>query len=156
MSNLFSSGVSVTLLLSSIVASIACANDNLEVVIDKPYARESIPGTSISSAYMTITNKSASSVKLVAASSEVSKRVEIHQHTMTDGLMRMRQVDYVEILAKNSKTFQPSGLHLMIFDLKQPLKAQENVIITLHFDNQASIDVNYTVKGLKQKKHHHH
>ena len=75
---------------------------------------------------------------------------------MTDGLMRMRQCDHVDILAKSSTVFQPSGFHLMIFDLKQPLKAKENIIITLHFDDQSSIDVNYTVKGLKQKKRPHH
>jgi copper(I)-binding protein len=68
----------------------------------------------------------------------------------------MRQRDYVDILANNSTVFQPSGFHLMIFNLKEPLKAKEKVIITLHFDNQSSLEVNYTVQGLKQKKHHHH
>jgi copper(I)-binding protein len=75
---------------------------------------------------------------------------------MSDGLMRMRQRDYVDISAQNSTVFQPSGFHLMIFDLKQPLKAKENIIITLYFDDQFSIDVNYTVQGLKQKKHEQH
>jgi len=117
---------------------------------------ESIPGTSISSAYMTINNLSAKNIRLIAASSAVSERIEIHEHTMADGLMRMRQRDYVEILAKDTTLFQPSGFHLMIFDLKQPLKAEENIIITLFFDDQSSIAVNYSVKGLKQKKHHHH
>ncbi|MGB1262088.1 MAG: copper chaperone PCu(A)C [Cognaticolwellia sp.] len=161
MSKLFSSRVSGLLLLSSVLVgnvldNMAYANESFKVVVENAYARASIPGTSLSSAYMTISNKSASNMRLVGASSTVSDRVEIHQHTMSDGLMRMRQVDYVAIDAKTTKVFQPSGLHLMIFDVKAPLKAQENVIITLHFDNQTSIDVNYTVKGLKQKKHHHH
>lgn len=132
------------------------ANENTKVLVENGYARESIPGTSISSAYMTVSNLSDHNIKLVSASSEVTNRIEIHQHTMVDGLMRMRQRDFVEISAKKSTVFQPSGFHLMIFDLQQPLKANEIITITLHFDDQSSIDAEYTVQGLKQKKHHHH
>ena len=82
--------------------------------------------------------------------------LSIIQHLISDGLMRMRKRDTVEILAKDTLLFQPSGYHLMIFDLKLPLIATENIIITLHFDDQSSIDINYIVKGLKQKEHHHH
>ncbi|MFT6918977.1 MAG: copper(I)-binding protein [Cognaticolwellia sp.] len=144
------------IVVSSVFANISLASENDKLVVENGYARESIPGTSISSAYMTIKNLSAKNIRLIAAASAVSDRIEIHQHTMSDGLMRMRQRDYVEISAQNSTVFQPSGFHLMIFDLKHPLKAKENIIITLSFDDQSSIDVNYTVQGLKQKKHEHH
>ena len=146
---------SLIILVSSVFANAGYASDNTEILVENSYARESIPGTSISSAYMTIKNLSAKNIRLIAASSVVSERIEIHQHTMVDGLMRMRQRDYVEVLAQNSTVFQPSGYHLMIFDLKHPIKAKENIIITLHFDDQSRIDVNYTVQGIKQKKHHH-
>ena len=144
------------IVVSSVFANVSLASENAKLVVENGYARESIPGTSISSAYMTIKNLSAKNIRLIGAASAVSDRIEIHQHTMSDGLMRMRQRDYVEISAQNNTVFQPSGFHLMIFDLKQPLKAKENIIITLSFDDQSSIDVNYTVQGLKQKKHEHH
>ncbi|MBA6223445.1 copper chaperone PCu(A)C [Colwellia sp. MB02u-18] len=144
------------IVVSSVFANVSLASENAKLVVENGYARESIPGTSISSAYMTIKNLSAKNIRLIGAASAVSDRIEIHQHTMSDGLMRMRQRDYVEISAQNSTVFQPSGFHLMIFDLKQPLKAKENIIITLSFDDQSSRDVNYTVQGLKQKKHEHH
>ncbi|TWX73018.1 copper chaperone PCu(A)C [Colwellia sp. C1TZA3] len=148
--------ISLVIFVSSIFANVSLASENSKLLVENGYARESIPGTSISSAYMTIKNLSAKNIRLIAAASAVSERIEIHQHTMSDGLMRMRQRDYVEISAQNSTVFQPSGFHLMIFDLKQPLKAKENIIITLYFDDQSSINVNYTVQGLKQKKHEHH
>ncbi|MFT6902768.1 MAG: copper(I)-binding protein [Colwellia sp.] len=148
--------ISLVILMSSVFANVSLASENAKLVVENGYARESIPGTSISSAYMTIKNLSAKNIRLIAATSAVSDRIEIHQHTMSDGLMRMRQRDYVDISAQNSTVFQPSGFHLMIFDLKQPLKAKENIIITLYFDDQFSIDVNYTVQGLKQKKHEQH
>jgi copper(I)-binding protein len=155
MRNLFLPVVSLVLLISCVFANAGVTSESTAVLVENGYARESIPGTSISSAYMAISNLSAKNIKLVAASSSVSDRIEIHQHTMTDGLMRMRQRDYVDILAKNTVIFQPSGFHLMMFDLKQPLKAKEHIVITLHFDDKSSIDVNYTIKGLKRKKHHH-
>ena len=156
MRNIFLPLISLVILVSSVFANTSLASENAKLVVENGYVRESIPGTSISSAYMTIKNLSAKNIRLIAAASAVSDRIEIHQHTMSDGLMRMRQRDYVEISAQNSTVFQPSGFHLMIFHLKQPLKAKENIIITLYFDDQSSIDVNYTVQGLKQKKHEHH
>ena len=147
---------SLVLLICSVFLTTAYAAENSGVTAENGYARESIPGTTISSAYMVLNNLSTKNVRLVGAESAVSDRIEIHEHIMANGLMKMRQRDSVEILAKNSITFQPSGFHLMIFDLKQPLKAQETIMITLHFDDKSSIDVSYLVKGLKQKKHHHH
>ena len=155
MRNVFLAITSLIILVSSVFSNVGYASDNTEILVENGYARESIPGTTISSAYMTIKNLSAKNIRLIAASSVVSERIEIHQHTMVDGLMRMRQRDYVEISAHNITEFQPSGYHLMIFDLKHSIKAKENIIITLHFDDQSRIDVNYTVQGLKQKKHHH-
>lgn len=155
MRNVFIPVMSLLIILNISLLNAVFAGEN-NILVEDGYARESIPGTTISSAYMTIKNVSATDIRLVSATSTVSDRIELHQHTMVDGLMRMRQRDYVEILANDSTVFQPSGFHLMIFDLKQPLKAKENIIITLHFDDQSSINVSYKVQGLKQKKHHHH
>lgn len=140
----------------NLLFNVSFANQGLQVAAQDGYVRETIPGTSISSAYMTLNNSTNKNRRLTSASSSVSKRIEIHEHIMKDGMMRMRQRDSVEILANDSTVFQPSGYHLMIFDLKQPLKAGETIIITLHFDDESSLDVNYQVKGLKQKQHHHH
>lgn len=146
----------LVLLTSNAALNISFAKQGLAITAQDSFVRETIPGTNISSAYMTLNNGSDKDLRLVSAISSVSERVEIHEHTMDGGMMRMRQRDFVEILAKDSTVFQPSGYHLMIFDLKQPLKADENIIITLQFDDQSSIDVKYLVKGLKQKQHHHH
>lgn len=126
------------------------------VRIEGSYARETIPGTNISSAYMKVINTSTKPLRLVGASSQISERIELHEHTMTNGMMRMRQKDSVDIPVNQEVIFQPSGLHLMIFDLKQPLKSTENVVITLHFYDKSSVNVTYAIKSIKQKKHTHH
>ena len=134
----------------------AKTNQESAISVENSYIKETIPGTTISSAYMMLHNNSNNNIRLVAATSSISQRIEIHEHIMQGDLMKMRQRQYVEINANDCVEFQPSGYHLMIFDIKKPLKAGETIMITLHFNDQSRIDVNYTVKGLKRKAHHHH
>jgi len=128
------------------------------VEVKEGYARETIPGTNISSAYMRIINKNTVSINLIGVSSDISNRIEIHEHTMANGMMKMRKRDRLTIHADSEVKLQPSGYHLMIFDLVKPLKAAENINLTLHFNNQLDVKVEIPVQSIKQKKqsHHHH
>lgn len=132
------------------------------ISVEDGYVRESIPGTGISSAYMTITNTSDQAFTLTGASSKRSPRIEIHEHTMSDGMMRMRQKASIVIPAKESVRLQPSGLHLMIFDLPAPLKQGEQMPVSLHFSGEAAVNIELPIQGLKKKalkkknNHHHH
>ena len=128
------------------------------VEVEQGYVRETIPGTNISSAYMTIINKDNVDTSLVGASSDISKRVEIHGHAMDDGMMKMRQQNAIVINANSEVKLAPSGYHLMIFDLDKPLKAKEQINLTLHFSNQADVKIKIPVQSIKHKKqsHHHH
>ena len=119
------------------------------------YVRESIPGTTISSAYMTLANSSEKSVTLVGASSKISARIEIHEHSMSNGMMNMRQVESIVIGSKEAVILQPSGLHLMIFDIKEPVKHGELITLTLHFSSHPSVEVQLPVQSIKRKQHHH-
>ncbi len=120
------------------------------------HVRETIPGTDVSAAYMTISNKSEQSIKLIAAKSRLSNRIEIHQHLMVDGMMKMRKQDFLQINANSTATLQPSGYHLMIFDVQAPLTDGETLAITLYFDNKQEVTVSLPIQGLKQKHSHHH
>ncbi|MCJ8318760.1 MAG: copper chaperone PCu(A)C [Colwellia sp.] len=119
------------------------------------YIRESIPGTTVSSAYMTLTNTSEKSVTLVGASSKISARIEIHEHSMSNGMMSMRQVESIVIGSKETAILQPSGLHLMIFDIKEPLKHGDLITLTLHFSSQPNVEIQLPVQSIKRKQHHH-
>ena len=126
------------------------------IAVDGGYVRETIPGTAISSAYMTITNGSDQALTLTGASSKRSPRIEIHEHSMSDGMMRMRQKAAIIIKAKETVTLQPSGLHLMVFDLPGPLKQGETMPVTLHFLGGQKVNIELPVRGLKKKNNHHH
>ena len=136
------------------------------ITVEHAYIRATIPGTIHSSAYMSIENKGNEIVMLLSASSDVSERIEIHQHSMVNGMMRMRKVESIIIEPKERVTLQPSGLHLMIFDVKKPLKSQQEVEITLNFSNNESVTMPMPVYNPIQEraaqknvptmhKHHH-
>lgn len=125
---------------------------NQFISVKHAYIRRSIPGTTITSSYMTIENKGEKTVTLLGASSKISRRIEIHHHSMLNGMMRMRQLDSIDIKANDRIVLQPSGLHLMIFDVKKPLKAQQNVKLTLHFSNQPPLMLQVPVYSPLQEK----
>ncbi len=130
-----------------------------EITVSKAYIRATIPGTEISSAYMEIANDGTSALELIGATSDVSNRIEIHQHTMADGVMKMRQQASLTIPANDLVKLQPGGYHLMIFNLTKPLKADEKVALTLHFNNQQKLELSVPVTSIikeKQSQNHHH
>jgi|TARA_B110001469_G_C9459988_1_gene231867 copper(I)-binding protein len=138
-------------LLLMLVTSVQAQN----LTVTEGFIRESIPGTTISSAYMTLTNTSEKSVTLVGVSSKVSARIEMHEHSMSNGMMSMRQLESILINRMETVILQPSGLHLMIFDIKEPLKQGDLITLTLHFSSHANVEVQLPVQGIKRKKHHH-
>jgi hypothetical protein len=82
-----------------------------------------------SGAFMTITSPVAG--RLVSASSPVAGVTEIHEMTMDGQVMRMRAVDGLDLPAGRAVQLKPGGYHVMLMELKQPLKAGETVPITL-------------------------
>ena len=149
--------VLVTIMLTTALPSYAGQSESVEnniVTVTEGFIRETIPGTNISSAYMTISNHSDKAVILVAASGDFSPRIEIHEHSMADGMMRMRQLESITIDANSSVKLQPYGLHLMLFDLKKPLKHNEFVDIVLHFSSQPELSIKLPIHSIKQKNHH--
>ena len=146
----------IALLFSTIISVLssfsAFASD---ILIEDPYVRETIPGTEISSAYMTIKNQSAKDIKLTGVIASISERIELHEHIMTEEMMKMQQVDSIIIKANDSVTLQPHGYHIMIFGLKKPLTANTQVNMTLQFGDSKAIKVDVPVKGIKKSRHHH-
>lgn len=128
----------------------------LLVEVTQGHVRETIPGTEISSAYMTIHNNSAEALVLEGVISDVSSRVELHEHSMANGMMKMRKVDNITIPAHGEVILQPSGYHIMIFSLKDGLKASTEVKMTLLFSQQRMVDIFLPVQSIKQQHQHNH
>jgi copper(I)-binding protein len=95
------------------------------------YVREMPPGQTVSAAFMTLRNTTAQPIALVAATTDVADRAEIHGHRHSAGGMRMYKVGRLAIPAGATQPLQPGGYHLMLIGLKRPLRAGDQVGITL-------------------------
>ncbi|MFC6489289.1 copper chaperone PCu(A)C [Nitratireductor sp. GCM10026969] len=114
--------------------------------IGQPWARATPPGASTGGGFLTITNEGDTPDRLVSAASPIADRVEIHEMTVTDDVMKMRPVpDGVEIPAGETVELKPGALHVMFLDLIGPIEQGKPVPVTLDFEKAGSIDVEMTV-----------
>jgi copper(I)-binding protein len=109
--------------------AIACAASAAEVRSENAWVRTPAPGQKTASAYVELT--SASDTALVAAASPVAERVELHTMTLDGGVMRMRPLPRIDLPAGKTVKLAPGGMHLMLLDLKQPVKAGDKLPLVL-------------------------
>lgn len=128
--SLFAAG----LLISA--GALAGAADHVSV--QEPYVRMAPPNAPATGAFMVIRNNGDKDLKVLKADNPVSRVTELHNHINDGGVMRMRPVTAIEIKAKGEVALKPGGLHVMMIDLKAPLKEGEVVPITLSFDDGSS------------------
>ena len=95
------------------------------VSIERAWARATPPGVQVGAAYAVITNKGQAD-RLLKVTTPASARVEIHKTTQIEDRTQMRPVTTVELPIGGCVTFGPGGLHLMLVDLKRPLRAGTN------------------------------
>ena len=96
--------------------------------------RATAPGMDVTGGYVTITNHGNSDDTLVATSASFAKRVEFHEMTNDNGLMKMRRRGYgIEIPAGETVLLKPGGLHIMFMDLNETLQPGEMREIMLEF-----------------------
>ena len=117
------------------------------IAITEPWSRETAEGQNAGGAFMTIANTGTAADRLTGGSSSVAGRVEIHTMTMENDVMRMRQLeDGLEIPAGGEVTLKPGSFHVMLMDLKQPLKVGERVPLTLTFQGAGTLATELEVR----------
>ncbi|MGQ3672257.1 copper chaperone PCu(A)C [Xanthobacter sp. TB0136] len=123
--------------------------------ITGPWSRATPGGAKVAAGYMQITNTGQTPDRLTGGTSAFSERVEIHEMTMENGVMRMRPLpDGLDIAPGQSVKLEPGGYHIMFMGLKEQLKEGESVKGTLTFSKAGTADVTYQVRGLAAGGHH--
>jgi copper(I)-binding protein len=136
----------ISLLLASLLVSagaLAAAADM--VTVDEPYVRLAPPNAPATAAFMVIKNAGDKDVKVVKADNPASKATELHTHLNENGVMKMRPVAAIEVKSKGETALKPGGLHVMLIDMKAPMKEGDVVPITLTFDDGSSKKVDAKV-----------
>ena len=96
--------------------------------------RATAPGIDVTGGYVAISNHGNSDDTLVAISASFAKRVELHEMTDDNGVMKMRRRgDGIGIPAGETVLLKPGGFHIMFMGLKEILQPGEMREITLEF-----------------------
>jgi periplasmic copper chaperone A len=109
--------------------------------IEQPWVRPTVPGQSTGGAYLSVSNAGPAADRLLGGSSAVAARVEVHEMRMEGNVMRMRELTAVDLPVGTRIQLAPGGLHLMLIDLKAPLKIGDKVPLTLRFEKAGEIDL---------------
>lgn len=127
-----------------------------KIEVENPYVREVPPNMPNSAVFMKIENESDKRVDLISASSDVAKNVELHTHSMVNGMMKMYRVEKITIEANSETSLQPGGFHIMLIGLNKKLKESDIVEVELTFSNGEKIQIKAPVKKIKSMKMNHH
>ena len=128
-------------------AALAAEAGTSHIVVEHPWARASAGMAANGAAYMTITEEGSGADRLVAASSPVCAMAQLHVHLMHNGVMEMRPVSAINVDAGSPTVLQPGGLHIMLMQLKKPLKQGETFPMTLTFQKAGAITVQVSVES---------
>jgi hypothetical protein len=120
-----------------------------DLVITQAWSRATPNGAKIGSGYFTIENKGTTADRLIGVSADIAGKVEVHEMATKDGVMTMRPLDKgLTIDPGKTVKLAPGGSHLMMFDLKAPLKQGDALPVTLEFERAGKVKISLDVQGI--------
>ena len=129
-----------------VVSGLAAA----QVAVKDPWVRATVPQQKATGAFMQIETRQAT--RLIEARSPVAGVVEFHEMKMENNVMKMRQVDGLDVPAGKAVELKPGGYHVMLMDLKEQMKEGASVPVTLVFEGadkkRETVEVKATVRSL--------
>jgi periplasmic copper chaperone A len=106
------------------------------------------PGADMAAAYLTLRNVSANPVTVTGIESPIAGHALIHETTVQQGQSRMRPREAVVVAPGSVVKFEPGGLHVMLHDLKQPLRVGQTVPLLIKLAGGGVVPVTATVRPL--------
>ena len=126
----------ILLIISVFFAQSLNANaEQKGISISDEWARPIIIAGRPGGAYFTIKNNNQKTDRLISVTSSISKRVEIHEHIMDNGIMKMSQVPSIAIPPRGTVKLKPGGYHIMIFQSDRKYTLGESIDLTLEFES---------------------
>ncbi len=127
-----------------------------DLVLEHPFSHATPSTARTGAGYLTIRNTGQETDRLVAVSCDCAEASEIHEMTMDNHVMRMRQLpDGLAIPAGGMVELKPGGYHLMFIGLKAPFVEGEMVKATLTFEKAGSVQTMFKIGPLGGRKTDH-
>ena len=113
----------------------AFAQNAAPVEASGAWVRAAVPGQSGTGAFMSLT--AGRKLRLVGAATPLAGVAEVHEMKMEGDTMRMGAITGLDLPADQRVDLKPGGFHVMLMDLKQPLKAGTKLPLTLRFQDES-------------------
>ncbi len=134
-----------------LVSVFGCAKEHTgdPIVVRDAWIREP-PPRSPAAGYLVVENRGGESIAWVAVETEVAEQTEIHVMEYKDDRMTMRRVAELPIPAGEEVALEPGGTHLMLMELRQPLRDGDEVELVLRFGDgtERRVQMRVQKKGL--------
>ena len=125
--------------------------DDPSIQVSNAWARPSVGDGKETAIYLDIKNTGHDPLTLTKVSSPIGDAM-MHASTEHDGMMHMEMLDAPQITPGASLSFSPGHNHIMLDELKQPLKLGDNVKLTLYFAGDKSTTINVPVANAASKQ----
>lgn len=120
-----------------------------DLMISAPWTRATPPGAKVAGGYLTIINGGKDSDRLTGGSFDGGGRIEVHEMSVSDGVMKMRALSGgLEIKPGATVKLEPGGYHLMMMDLARPLAKGDKVKAHLQFEKAGRVDIELDVNAV--------
>lgn len=126
--------------------------------ITQPWSRALPPSAHTGALFVSIHNQGEKDY-LVAAHVDIADVVELHTHVHEDGLMKMQQVEQIEVPSGATLELTPGSYHIMLIGLREPLREGMRFPVRLEFSASGSIELEAEVKSMDTgtgAEHAHH
>ncbi len=143
------------LLALCLLTSFAIVQADEMLDIDNAWVAEAPPVAPVMAGYMEIENETDKLIRITGVSCPDFEKVEIHEMSMSGGMMKMRQIEKLDVPPHGKVALQPGGYHLMLFNPKQPLKKGDTLMVTLHTATGYSQTVKMEIKERPSGDMHH-
>jgi len=120
-----------------------------DLVITQAWSRATPGGAKVAGGFLTIENRGATADRLIGGSAEICEKIQVHEMSMNNGVMTMRQLDKgLAIEPGKTVTLAPGGVHLMMLNPKSPLRQGDKVPVTLEFEKAGQVGVSLDVQSV--------
>jgi copper(I)-binding protein len=116
-----------------------------QVSAEQPWTRATPPGAKVGAGFMVLKGGGAAD-RVVGASSPVAGRVEMHITVREGDVMKMREVKGFDVPANGTFELKPGGAHLMLMDLRRPIRKGEKVPLTLRLEKGGELKFELTAQ----------
>ncbi|CAL77912.1 conserved hypothetical protein; putative signal peptide [Bradyrhizobium sp. ORS 278] len=144
--------LALAFLLAGSAAAFAADIKAGDLVISQPWSRATPGSAKTGAGYLTIQNTGSAPDRLVAVAGDIAGRIEVHEMAVNNGVMTMRPLEKgLEIEPGKTVALAPGGYHLMLMELKSPLKQGDKLPLTLEFEKAGKVAVTLDVQAVGAK-----